>query len=93
VSATSQLAFVLDQRKCIGCHACTVACKVEHGVELGVFRTWVKYVEESTFPDSRRHSRDDYGQHEEEVTVEGAPRHAAPSAPSPRSPSTGRICR
>jgi Fe-S-cluster-containing dehydrogenase component len=51
----TQLAFVLDQRKCIGCHACTVACKVEHGVELGVFRTWVKYVETGTFPDSRRH--------------------------------------
>jgi ferredoxin len=50
----TQLGFVLDQRKCIGCHACTVACKVEHGVELGVFRTWVKYVEEGTFPDSRR---------------------------------------
>ena len=52
---TSQLAFVLDQRKCIGCHACTVACKVEHGVELGVFRTWVKYVEDGTYPDARRH--------------------------------------
>lgn len=51
----TQLGFVLDQRKCIGCHACTVACKVEHGVELGVFRTWVKYVEEGTFPDSQRH--------------------------------------
>jgi Fe-S-cluster-containing dehydrogenase component len=51
----AQLAFVLDQRACIGCHACTVACKVEHGVELGVFRTWVKYVEEGTFPDSQRH--------------------------------------
>lgn len=51
----SQFAFVLDQRKCIGCHACTVACKVEHGVELGVFRTWVKYVETGTFPDADRH--------------------------------------
>jgi Fe-S-cluster-containing dehydrogenase component len=51
----SQFAFVLDQRKCIGCHACTVACKVEHGVELGVFRTWVKYVETGTFPDAGRH--------------------------------------
>jgi Fe-S-cluster-containing dehydrogenase component len=50
-----QQAFVLDQRACIGCHACTVACKVEHGVELGVFRTWVKYVETGTFPDADRH--------------------------------------
>jgi Fe-S-cluster-containing dehydrogenase component len=51
----TQLAFVLDQRKCIGCHACTVACKAEHGIELGVFRTWVKYVETGTFPDAERH--------------------------------------
>ncbi|UTI66871.1 polysulfide reductase NrfD [Paraconexibacter antarcticus] len=47
--------FALDQRKCIGCHACTVACKAEHGVELGVFRTWVKYIETGEFPDNRRH--------------------------------------
>jgi Fe-S-cluster-containing dehydrogenase component/formate-dependent nitrite reductase membrane component NrfD len=50
----TQYAFALDQRACIGCHACTVACKVEHGVELGVFRTWVKYVETGTFPDASR---------------------------------------
>ncbi|MGO9959196.1 MAG: 4Fe-4S dicluster domain-containing protein [Solirubrobacteraceae bacterium] len=50
-----QYAFVLDHTRCIGCHACTVACKVEHGVELGVFRTWVKYVERGEFPNTRRH--------------------------------------
>jgi Fe-S-cluster-containing dehydrogenase component len=37
--------FVIDHRKCIGCHACTVACKEENRVPLGSFRTWVKYVE------------------------------------------------
>src|SRR5262252_5982787 len=26
----TKYAFVIDQRKCIGCHACTVACKAEH---------------------------------------------------------------
>ena len=51
----TQRAFVIDQGRCIGCHACTVACKVEHGVELGVFRTWVKYIERGEFPDVRRH--------------------------------------
>lgn len=51
----SRFGFVIDQRKCIGCHACTVACKQEHGVELGVFRTWVKYIEQGEFPDTRRH--------------------------------------
>ncbi len=48
-------AFVIDQRKCIGCHACTVACKSEHDVPIGVYRTWVKYIEKGRFPDSRRY--------------------------------------
>ena len=46
--------FIIDNRKCIGCHACTVACKTENMVPLGVNRTWVKYVEKGTFPDTRR---------------------------------------
>ena len=46
--------FVIDNRKCIGCHACTTACKSEHQVPVGVNRTWVKQVEKGTFPDSRR---------------------------------------
>ena len=47
--------FVLDQRKCIGCHACTVACKAENDVPLGAFRTWVKYIEKGEFPNTRRY--------------------------------------
>ncbi len=46
--------FIIDNRRCIGCHACTVACKSEHQVPIGVNRTWVKYVEKGTFPTSRR---------------------------------------
>jgi Fe-S-cluster-containing dehydrogenase component/formate-dependent nitrite reductase membrane component NrfD len=46
--------FVIDNRKCIGCHACTVACKTENHVPLTVNRTWVKYVENGIFPDTRR---------------------------------------
>jgi Fe-S-cluster-containing dehydrogenase component len=46
--------FAIDQRTCIGCHACTVACKTEHEVPVGDFRTWVKYVDSGTFPDSTR---------------------------------------
>ena len=47
--------FVIDQRKCIGCHACTVACKEENRVPLGAFRTWVKYIERGRYPDTRRY--------------------------------------
>lgn len=47
--------FVIDNRNCIGCHACSTACKSENQVPLGVNRTWVKYVETGAYPDSRRH--------------------------------------
>lgn len=46
---------IIDNRRCIGCHACSVACKEENAVPLGVFRTWVKYVEKGRFPNTRRH--------------------------------------
>ncbi len=46
--------FAIDHRTCIGCHACTVACKTEHQIPVGQFRTWVKYVDSGTFPDSTR---------------------------------------
>ncbi len=51
----TKYAFVIDQRKCIGCHACTVACKAEHDVPIGVYRTWIKYIEKGEFPNSRRY--------------------------------------
>src|SRR5262245_54305222 len=47
--------FLIDHDRCIGCHACTVACKAENEVPVGSFRTWVKYVEKGTFPEVRRH--------------------------------------
>ncbi len=49
-----RLGFILDKSRCIGCHACTVACKSENDVSLGSFRTWVKYTESGRFPETRR---------------------------------------
>ena len=46
--------FVIDNRLCIGCHACTVACKSEHNVPIGVNRTHVKYIEGGEFPNTFR---------------------------------------
>lgn len=47
-------AKVIDQSTCIGCHACTTACKSENEVPLGVSRTYVKSVDVGRFPDARR---------------------------------------
>lgn len=45
---------VLDQSRCIGCHACTTACKSENDVPLSVTRTYVKAVDVGEYPDARR---------------------------------------
>ena len=47
--------FLINHERCIGCHACTVACKAENDIPIGDFRTWVKYQENGTFPEIKRH--------------------------------------
>jgi Fe-S-cluster-containing dehydrogenase component/formate-dependent nitrite reductase membrane component NrfD len=59
--------FVIDHRKCIGCHACTLACEVENDVPLGGFRTWVKYIEKGEFPNTRRYFSIERCQHCEDA--------------------------
>ena len=50
-----QYGFLIDHHRCIGCHACTVACKSENDVPVSNFRTWVKYQEKGRFPAVKRH--------------------------------------
>jgi Fe-S-cluster-containing dehydrogenase component/formate-dependent nitrite reductase membrane component NrfD len=47
-------AKIIDQERCIGCHACTTACKAENEVPVGVSRTYVKSVDVGLFPEVRR---------------------------------------
>jgi len=37
-------AFLVDLHRCIGCHACSVACKTAHDVPLGVFPLRVRWL-------------------------------------------------
>ncbi len=46
--------FLIRNDRCIGCHACSTACKSENEVPLGVNRTWVKSVEAGVYPNVRR---------------------------------------
>lgn len=51
----ARLGMLIDLNTCIGCHACSVACKAEFDVPLGVFRDTVKYVEDGEYPNATRH--------------------------------------
>ena len=35
--------MLVDLRRCIGCHACSIACKTEHSLALGEFRMRVRW--------------------------------------------------
>ena len=47
--------MLVDLRRCIGCQGCTVACKAENDVPLGVFRRRVRTVMTGTYPNAKRH--------------------------------------
>lgn len=53
-AASPMWAKVIDHHSCIGCHACSTACKSENDVPLSVQRTYVKYVDVGRFPLVRR---------------------------------------
>lgn len=42
-----QYGMLIDTRRCVGCHACSVACRSENNVPLGHQRSWVEYVEKT----------------------------------------------
>ncbi len=46
--------FLIDLDNCIGCKACSVACKTEFEVPLGEFRSSVKELDEGTYPNNKR---------------------------------------
>jgi tetrathionate reductase subunit B len=53
--ALAKFGMLIDLSTCIGCHACSVACKAEFDVPLGAFRDTVLYVEDGEYPHATRH--------------------------------------
>lgn len=42
--------MVIDLEKCVGCHACTVSCKMENDVPEKCFNTWVEEWDTGEYP-------------------------------------------
>lgn len=46
--------MLIDLESCIGCHACTVSCKMENEVPDKCFNTWVEEWDEGDYPNVSR---------------------------------------
>ncbi|OGL58616.1 MAG: hypothetical protein A3J27_14665 [Candidatus Tectomicrobia bacterium RIFCSPLOWO2_12_FULL_69_37] len=55
MASKKRYALLVDLDRCIGCHACSVACKSEMGVPLGVWLSHVKYLEDGAYPNTTRY--------------------------------------
>ena len=45
-----QYGMLIDTRKCVGCHACSIACRSQNDVPEGHDRAWVEYTEKGSYP-------------------------------------------
>jgi len=51
---TKHYIMVIDLRKCVGCQACSAACKVENSAPKHQYRTFVSEFEIGSFPDVKK---------------------------------------
>lgn len=54
MSTNPRYAMVIDLRKCVGCHACSITCKMENNVPEGHFRSWVVEADVGVYPNVTR---------------------------------------
>ena len=52
--ADKRYGMVIDLKSCIGCHACTISCKMENEVPEGCFNTWVEEWDKGEYPSVTR---------------------------------------
>lgn len=50
----ARMAMVIDLRRCIGCRGCSVACKTENNVPLGVWNAAVKNIDWGQYPTPKK---------------------------------------
>lgn len=54
MSTQKKYGMVIDLRKCVGCHACTITCKMENNLPEGYYRSWVVEADKGTYPNVKR---------------------------------------
>lgn len=54
MQTTKNWRMIIDAQKCVGCHACEVACKQEFEAPLGFFRTMTLYLDSGKYPKVKR---------------------------------------
>jgi len=60
---TPRYAMTVDTRRCVGCHACVLACKAENNLPEDGFRDWVVMETEGVFPNLRQEIRSERCNH------------------------------
>ncbi|WMJ78263.1 MULTISPECIES: 4Fe-4S dicluster domain-containing protein [unclassified Sedimentibacter] len=46
--------MIIDLKRCVGCHACTISCKMENEIPEGCFNTWVEEWDTGKYPNVSR---------------------------------------
>jgi len=58
-----RFAMTVDEKLCVTCNACVVACKSENGVPAGAVRCWTLQAERGTFPNLSLETRSERCNH------------------------------